>query len=160
MAENLEFDLEASCRQLYGLIHARYILTQDGLDDMVSKYNDGSFGTCPRVGCNRQTLLPVGLYDEVEVQCVKGFCLRCKDVFHYEPLFDTVDGAFFGRTFAHLFILEYPVVINHKHRVYEPAVYGFKLHAESPYYTLGSVSEDDSFYDSEYSDNLVTSYSS
>lgn len=39
--------------ELYGLIHARFILTPHGLMLMKSKYLMGRFGVCPRVLCDR-----------------------------------------------------------------------------------------------------------
>ena len=38
---------------LYGLIHARFILSPKGLAMMKEKYMMGGFGTCPRVLCKR-----------------------------------------------------------------------------------------------------------
>lgn len=38
---------------LYGLIHARFIQTKDGLNKMRKKYVAMEFGTCPRVQCNQ-----------------------------------------------------------------------------------------------------------
>lgn len=36
---------------LYGLIHARFILTPKGLNIMKDKFLKGVFGMCPRVLC-------------------------------------------------------------------------------------------------------------
>jgi len=38
---------------LYGLIHARFILSPKGLAMMREKFLMGGFGTCPRVLCKR-----------------------------------------------------------------------------------------------------------
>ena len=46
---------------IYGLIHARYIITPKGLAIMREKYTKGAFGVCPRVLCERQHTLPVGM---------------------------------------------------------------------------------------------------
>ena len=47
----LEIYQEAT--DLYGLIHARFILTPRGLAMMREKYLLGKFGACPRVLCER-----------------------------------------------------------------------------------------------------------
>ncbi|KAL0741682.1 hypothetical protein Bca4012_083195 [Brassica carinata] len=40
--------IESSAEMLYGLIHARYILTDQGFLCMLNKYNKSEFGRCPR----------------------------------------------------------------------------------------------------------------
>jgi hypothetical protein len=73
--------VEVSAETLYGLIHARFILTARGMHAMLSKYTDGAFGRCPRVYCNGQTVLPVGQSDVPRCSTVKIFCPMCFDLF-------------------------------------------------------------------------------
>merc|ERR1711862_404418 len=67
---------------LYGLIHARYIVTTHGLDAMYNKYAAKEFGICPLLQCGGQPVLPVGTTDEIGVDTVKIFCPKCQCVYH------------------------------------------------------------------------------
>ncbi|KAF7335432.1 Casein kinase II subunit beta [Mycena venus] len=46
--DELRGSLDVQARLLYGLIHARWIVTARGLAKMVEKYKRGDFGRCPR----------------------------------------------------------------------------------------------------------------
>ena len=89
ITDNMEDDLndelrdgiESSARHLYGLIHARFILTSRGLSKMVDKFRKADFGRCPRVLCYGQALLPVGLSDIPYQKAVKLYCPRCEDIY-------------------------------------------------------------------------------
>ncbi|RYY32245.1 hypothetical protein EON62_05590, partial [archaeon] len=69
-------------RELYGLIHARFIVTSRGLSLMLAKYEDGIFGVCPRYLCFRAYVLPVGVSNEPNEFHVKVFCPRCEDLYN------------------------------------------------------------------------------
>jgi len=76
---------------------------------MSEKYELSHFGNCPRTNCDHARTLPVGLSDIPGEDTVKLFCPACLDV--YVPpnsRFQTVDGAFFGRTFGALFLMTFP----------------------------------------------------
>ncbi|KAK0617028.1 casein kinase II regulatory subunit-domain-containing protein [Immersiella caudata] len=101
--------IESSAEMLYGLIHQRFICSRAGIQIMSEKYEMGHFGVCPRTNCNQTRTLPVGLSDIPGEDTVKLFCPSCLDV--YVPpnsRFQTVDGAFFGRTFGALFLMTFP----------------------------------------------------
>jgi casein kinase II subunit beta len=101
--------IESSAEMLYGLIHQRFICSRAGVQQMSEKYELGHFGVCPRTNCNQARTLPVGLSDIPGEDTVKLFCPSCLDV--YVPpnsRFQTVDGAYFGRTFGALFLLTFP----------------------------------------------------
>lgn len=108
MASDLSV-IESSAEMLYGLIHQRFICSRAGIQKMSEKYELGHFGCCPRTNCEQARTLPVGLSDIPGEDTVKLFCPSCLDV--YVPpnsRFQTVDGAFFSRTFGALFLLTFP----------------------------------------------------
>lgn len=46
---------------LYGLVHARFVMTEQGVQKMLKKYDAGCFGHCSRIACKRPAnFLPVG----------------------------------------------------------------------------------------------------
>lgn len=87
----------------------------DFSDSQLDKYKRADFGRCPRVLCQTQPLLPVGLTDAPYVKSVKLFCGRCEDI--YSPKSSrhgSIDGAYFGTSFPHLLFLVYPTLIPPK----------------------------------------------
>ncbi|KAJ7789001.1 casein kinase II, regulatory subunit [Mycena olivaceomarginata] len=120
--DELRESVGIEARVLYGLIHARWIVTARGLAKMVEKYKCGDFGGCPRVLCQSQSLLPVGIVDVPFEKCVKLYCGRCEDI--YSPKSSrhgSIDGAYFGTTFPHLLYLTHPMLIPRKKPANRPA---------------------------------------
>ncbi|KAJ7769548.1 casein kinase II, regulatory subunit [Mycena olivaceomarginata] len=122
---------------LYGLIHARWIVTAAGQTKMVSRsINRGDFGRCPRVLCQSQSLLPVGLVDVPFEKTVKLYCGRCEDL--YSPKSSrhgSIDGAYFGTTpglSENLLDVTGPTEATTRVALgmerYRPRIYGFQLH--------------------------------
>ena len=66
---------------LYGLTHARFILSPRGLAMMRDKYTLGTFGNCQRILCDRQLVLPIGLSEELSTSRVKTYCPKCQEVY-------------------------------------------------------------------------------
>ncbi|KAK6530469.1 casein kinase 2 regulatory subunit [Orbilia ellipsospora] len=100
--------IESSAELLYGLVHQRYILSRPGMQQMYEKYLAAHFGHCPRVFCNNARVLPCGSTDTPNMDTVKLFCPCCLDI--YTPpnsRFQQVDGAFFGTSFASLFLMTF-----------------------------------------------------
>lgn len=122
--------IESAAEMLYGLIHARYILTSKGMAAMLDKYKNIDFGRCPRVYCCGQPCLPVGQADIPRSTTVKIYCPRCEDVYYPRSKYQgNIDGAYFGTTFPHLFLMTYGQLKPTKaSQSYVPRVFGFKLH--------------------------------
>ncbi|KAJ2508960.1 casein kinase 2 regulatory subunit [Coemansia sp. RSA 1836] len=125
--------VEGSAEILYGLIHARFILTRDGLHRMAEKYENGEFGVCPRYYCGGIGMLPCGRSDIPERDSVKLFCPSCLDIYlPSNTRYQKVDGAYFGTTFPHMLLQAFPnLVPDDPTPVYTPRVYGFAINERS-----------------------------
>ncbi|KAG8391477.1 hypothetical protein BUALT_Bualt01G0191800 [Buddleja alternifolia] len=122
--------VESAAEMLYGLIHVRYILTTKGMAAMLEKYKNYDFGRCPRVYCCGQPCLPVGQSDIPRSSTVKIYCPKCEDIYYPRSKYQgNIDGAYFGTTFPHLFLMTYGHLKPQKPtQSYVPRVFGFKLH--------------------------------
>jgi len=128
--------VESAAEMLYGLIHARYIVTNRGMHAMYEKYRSAAFGRCPHVFCQGQPVLPVGLSDLPRNYTVNVFCPRCHGLFFPKSTRQAnIDGAYFGTTFPHLYLMTHPdMVPNKPTQQYQPRIYGFKINQSSLYY--------------------------
>ncbi|XP_072955939.1 casein kinase II subunit beta-1-like isoform X2 [Typha angustifolia] len=122
--------VESAAEMLYGLIHVRYILTGKGMAGMLDKFKNYDFGRCPRVYCCGQPCLPVGQSDIPRSSTVKIYCPKCEDIYYPRSKYQgNIDGAYFGTTFPHLFLMTYPHLKPLKpSQRYVPRVFGFKIH--------------------------------
>ena len=136
LTEEQQEIVESAAEMLYGLIHARYIVTNRGMHAMYEKYRTAAFGRCPHVFCQGQPVLPVGLSDLPRNYTVNAFCPRCHGLYFPKSTRQAnVDGAYFGTTFPHLFLMTHPDMIPSKPmQQYRPRVYGFKIHQSSLYH--------------------------
>ena len=97
---------------LYGLIHSRFIISTRGLHMMRAKYLNGVFGACPRVLCDRQLVLPVGMSEDLSISRVKVYCPKCEEVYVPRIKFVDIDGAYFGCSFPHIFFQVISILYN------------------------------------------------
>lgn len=123
-------------RDCYGQIHKRFIHTPKGLALVREKYLNGVYGHCPRVMCEKQILLPIGLSEDSKFSRVKVFCPLCEEV--YKSKHNDIDGAYFGTTFPQFFLTSYPD-LNPRLQIYKefvPKLFGFKIFGKkgSKYY--------------------------
>ena len=113
---------------LYGLIHQRYILTKKGLLKMRVKYHYSMFGICPRLLCDKQEVVPIGLDEELSISRVKVYCPKCEDVYLPRIKFVDIDGAYFGKSFPIIFFQTFPELIpDEAKKLYIPKIFGFKI---------------------------------
>eukprot|EP00826_Nyctotherus_ovalis_P001499 TRINITY_DN1023_c0_g1_i4.p1 TRINITY_DN1023_c0_g1~~TRINITY_DN1023_c0_g1_i4.p1 ORF type:complete len:133 (+),score=36.34 TRINITY_DN1023_c0_g1_i4:550-948(+) len=113
---------------IYGMLHARFILSPRGLALMYQKYISGQFGTCPRVLCDKHLLLPAGVSDEAKTSRVKVYCPRCQEAYVPRDKDMNLDGSFFGTSFPHVFLAHYQDMIQEKKpEKYIPKLFGFKI---------------------------------
>lgn len=106
----------------------------------LDKYKRSDFGRCPRVLCQAQPLLPVGLTDIPYEKSVKLYCGRCEDIYSPKSTrHGSIDGAYFGTSFPHLLFLVYPALIPPKSG---PADFG-RVTTEGESRKRGRVRDDD-----------------
>jgi casein kinase II subunit beta len=128
MKQESYLELYQEAADLYGLIHSRFIISQSGMEVMKEKYQANGFGTCPRVMCEKQPVLPSGVSDELRTSRVKLFCPKCQDLYFPKQKLSDVDGAYFGTSFPHLFFLNFPdLAVGKPNRLFVPKLYGFKM---------------------------------
>lgn len=131
--ENTCDAIESAAEMLYGLLHQRFILSQRGMKRMFKKFQRCEFGRCHRVHCHGQRMLPVGQSDLPNQTTVSLYCPKCKDIYFPPEGQGNIDGAYFGTTFPHVFLMRYPESIPAPPKsAYEPRVYGFRVHKSSP----------------------------
>lgn len=124
--------INTSSQLLYGLIHSRFIITTKGMSLMLQKFKEKIFGTCPNFSCENAAVLPIGLVDAPGYNNAKIFCPRCNEVYHppKNSRLSLIDGAYFGTTFAHLFLMVHDAIVPRGPTYYYvPQIFGFKVNS-------------------------------
>lgn len=128
--------VETAAETLYGLIHARFILTNRGMKLAEEKFHNVVWGRCPRVMCAGQPVLPVGQSDIMREASVKVYCPQCCDIYYpRSSKHKSLDGAFWGTTFPHLFIMCNMNLFQNlpkSQSSYVPKIYGFRVRRQPP----------------------------
>lgn len=131
LADTEFLEIYRDATDLYGVIHSRYIISPRGLQVMREKYLKGTFGTCPRVLCDRQHVLPIGESEDRRTAQLKVFCPKCEQVYLPKSKYKELDGANFGMSFPQIFLQSYPSLVPlEPARPFVPRVFGFKLHKQ------------------------------
>lgn len=132
--------------------HNSYIVTNRGMHAMYEKYRSAAFGRCPNVFCQGQPVLPVGLSDLPRNYTVNVFCPRCHGLFFPKSTRQAnIDGAYFGTTFPHLYLMTHPEMIPVKpSQQYVPRVFGFKIHQSSVYFRNNNEDEQLATYQNDH----------
>jgi len=132
LPEVLQALVGSAAQRLYGLIHARFIITNRGMQLMSEKYDNHIYGMCQLVECEEQhqAVLPCGMYDAAQCGPAMVFCPCCQEIYRpRQTRLQNIDGAYFGTTFAGFFIMTFPQRIPKSlPEPYVPRLYGFKIH--------------------------------
>lgn len=127
-------ELQEQLAVAYGLLHARYITSPDGLSRVREKYEDVVYGSCPRLNCLGEPMLPIGLSSSLssrkDPNPVRAFCPCCREVYNPRTP-QTLDGAFFGPNMCHIFIDD--LGLKSRKKSYTPYVhtaFGFRVRDE------------------------------
>ena len=127
--ENKRFvEIYQEATDIYGLLHARYILTDRGMALMREKFLNGVFGNCPRILCSGQNVIPIGMSEQLKHSRVKVFCPRCEEVYMPKKKCQDIDGAYFGTSLPHIMIKTYPELSPKAPKTtFEPRIFGFRV---------------------------------
>ncbi|XP_036355992.1 casein kinase II subunit beta-like [Octopus sinensis] len=131
--------IEQAAEMLYGLIHARYIMTNRGIAQMVSlAVNQLFYFHCCSINLvpslyNLAAAVDLNMHLSHDVPgeaMVKLYCPKCQDV--YTPKSSRhhhTDGAYFGTGFPHMLFMVHPEYRPKRPaNQFIPRLYGFKIH--------------------------------
>lgn len=70
---------------------------------LYGRFLRGEYGHCPRALCDKQSVVPHGMSDKLREGRTKVFCPKCEEVYIPNKKIE-LDGGFFGRSTAHMFL--------------------------------------------------------
>jgi casein kinase II subunit beta len=128
--------VEAAAVILYGLIHARYLLTTRGQQALLEKHKTGLYGTCTNAVCDvfKQKMLPIGS-DISKQGATRVFCPCCNEIyFPRNAKLENIDGAHFGSSASHILIMTNPQLASTyvPNVALSPKLYGFRTALTAP----------------------------
>ena len=116
-------------KELYGILHKRFIYTPLGLSLVREKYLNGIYGICPRILCHKQTVLPYGISDYPKYSRVSIYCPSCQDIYKPRGNVNEMDGGYFGPSLPEMFLTTFPDLVYFKQKQnFVPKLFGFKMY--------------------------------
>lgn len=117
--------------KVYLLAHQRYIFTKIGADNVLDRVLNREYGLCPRYGCDKIVLIPIGLSNDFGHSGTMLYCYNCSNLFEPKGSLKLLDGSAWGASFPSFLILSYPYHFEKKsYDKYTPRLFGFQI-AES-----------------------------
>jgi hypothetical protein len=55
------------------------------------------------------------------------YCPKCEEVYIPRTKHLDIDGAYFGCSFAHIFLQLHPEIVGGEHKEYVPRIFGFRV---------------------------------
>lgn len=122
-------NIQQQAEILYGLIHAKYINTIEGMEKMLIKQKNKAFPHCPRVFCYKMTCVPYGITDELRDKTIKMFCPSCHEFYNVtDERIVKIDGAYFGPHWVDLLCQMHKELEITNKPEYVPRIFGFRIY--------------------------------
>ncbi|EDR29156.1 casein kinase II subunit beta-2, putative [Entamoeba dispar SAW760] len=121
--------LDKAIIELYGKIHAQYLLTYDGCKHAKKAWKEGFWGSCRNQNCKGYHLLPYGKSYIVNQYPMNLYCGCCGKLYSTDSE-GVLDGAYFGPWFIPNFFLEYPELLPHSSyflKTIPQCIYGYTI---------------------------------
>lgn len=127
--EKTDENIQQQAEVLYGLIHARYLNSIEGMEKMVVKQKNHIFPHCPRIFCRKTTCVPYGITDELRDKTIKMFCPNCHEFYNVtDERIIKIDGAYFGPSWVDLLCQRHKELELSNTPEYVPRIFGFRIY--------------------------------